>query len=93
MLPTQPQIDTRADPPDILLVVDCIYHPTLARPLLTTMTALTVPRHTLALVVVELRPEDALHDPLEGWTGLGWRVRRLLRAFWVLVGVCGSLSV
>ena len=29
---------------------------------------------TLALVVVELRAEDALRVFLEGWIGLGWRV-------------------
>jgi protein N-lysine methyltransferase METTL21D len=73
-LPAQRQLDVRADTPDILLVVDCIYHPTLVRPLLTTMTALTAPGHTLALVVAELRAEDALRNFLEGWIGLGWHV-------------------
>ena len=73
-LPAQRQLDVRADPPDILLVVDCIYHPTLVHPLLTTMTSLTVPGHTLALVVAELRAEDALRDFLEGWIRLGWHV-------------------
>jgi hypothetical protein len=73
-LPTQRQLDVRADPPDILLVVDCIYHPSLVHPLLTTMTALTAPRRTVALVVAELRAEDALRDFLDGWIGLGWHV-------------------
>ncbi|KAH9989562.1 putative methyltransferase-domain-containing protein [Russula vinacea] len=73
-LPTLRQIDVSADPPDVLLVVDCIYHPTLVRPLLTTMTALAAPRHTVALVVAELRAEDVLRDFLEGWIELGWRV-------------------
>lgn len=73
-VPAQRQLDVRADPPDILLVVDCIYHPTLVRPLLTTMTAINEPGHTLALVVAELRAEDALRDFLEGWIGLGWHV-------------------
>ncbi|KAF8491621.1 putative methyltransferase-domain-containing protein, partial [Russula emetica] len=73
-LPAQRQLDVRADPPDILLVVDCIYHPTLVRPLLTTMTALAAPGHTLALVVAELRAEDALRDFMEGWIGLGWHM-------------------
>ena len=38
------------------------------------MTASAVPRHTLALVVAELRTEDVLRDFLEGWIELGWRV-------------------
>jgi len=73
-LPALRQIDVHADPPDMLLVVDCIYHPTLVRPLLATMTALAAPRHTLALVVAELRAEDVLREFLEGWIVLGWRV-------------------
>ncbi|KAF8473694.1 putative methyltransferase-domain-containing protein [Russula ochroleuca] len=73
-LPTLRQIDISADPPDVLLVVDCIYHPTLVRPLLATMTALAAPQHTVALVVAELRAEDVLRDFLEGWIELGWRV-------------------
>ena len=68
------QIDIRDEPPEVLLVVDCIYHPTLVRPLLETMTALAAPRHTVALVVVELRAEDVLRGFLEGWIALGWNV-------------------
>jgi hypothetical protein len=73
-LPALRQIDVRADSPDVLLVVDCIYHPTLVHPLLATMTALATARHTLALVVSELRAEDVLRDFLESWIKLGWRV-------------------
>lgn len=73
-LPTLRQIDIGADSPDVLLVVDCIYHPTLVRPLLATMTALAAPQHTVALVVAELRAVDVLREFLEGWIGLGWRV-------------------
>jgi hypothetical protein len=84
--PTQRQIDIRDDPPDVLLVVDCIYHPTLVRPLLETMTTLAAPRHTVALVVAELRAEDVLRDFLEGWIMLGWSVwsvaEGLLRPRW-----------
>jgi protein N-lysine methyltransferase METTL21D len=82
-LPTLRQIDISADSPDVLLVVDCIYHPTLVRPLLATMSALALPRHTVALalprhtvalVVAELRAEDVLREFLEGWIVLGWRI-------------------
>jgi hypothetical protein len=41
-LPAQRQIDVHDDLPDVLLVVDCIYHPALVRPLLETMTALAI---------------------------------------------------
>ena len=70
-LPALRQVYVRADPPDMLLVVDCIYHQMLLRPLLTTMTALAAPRHTIAFVVAELRAEDMLRDFLEGWIELG----------------------
>ena len=73
-LPPQRQIDICDDPPDVLLVVDCIYHPTLVRPLLTTMTALAAPRRTVALVVAELRAEDVLREFLQGWIALGWSI-------------------
>ena len=73
-LPPQRQIDIREDPPGVLLVVDCIYHPTLVRPLLTTMTALAAPRRTVALVVAELRAEDVLREFLQGWIALGWSI-------------------
>jgi len=73
-LPALRQVDVHADPPDVLLIVDCIYHPTLVRPLLATMTALARPRHTVALVVAELRAENVLREFMEEWIGLGWSV-------------------
>jgi len=39
-----------------------------------TMTTLAQPRHTVALVVAELRAEDVLRQFLEEWIGLAWRV-------------------
>ncbi|KAH9032783.1 ankyrin repeat-containing domain protein [Lactarius pseudohatsudake] len=54
-LPTLRQVDVRgADAPDVLLVVDCVYHPALVRTLLTTLTALATPQHTTAVVAAEL---------------------------------------
>ncbi len=74
-LPALRQVDVRgANAPDVLLVVDCIYHPALVRPLLTTLTALATPRHTVAVVVAELRAEDVLREFLQEWVALGWRV-------------------
>ena len=74
-LPALRQVDVRgADAPDVLLVADCVYHPALVGPLLTTLTALATPQHTIAVVVAELRAEDVLREFLQGWIALGWRV-------------------
>ena len=56
-----------ADPVDLLLVVDCIYHPSLLPALLATMDYLTVPGRTVVVVVVELRAEDVVREFLKGW--------------------------
>ncbi|KAI0373587.1 hypothetical protein BV20DRAFT_1119130 [Pilatotrama ljubarskyi] len=55
---------------DLLLVVDCIYHPSLIPPLLSTIDYLTVPDRTAVLVVVELRAEDVVREFLQGWLDL-----------------------
>ena len=74
-LPALRQVDVvGSDAPDVLLAVDCIYHPALVRPLLTTLTALATPLHTAAIVVAELRAEDVLREFLQGWIALGWSV-------------------
>ncbi|KAI1791293.1 putative methyltransferase-domain-containing protein [Ganoderma leucocontextum] len=56
-----------ADPADILLVVDCIYHPSLLPALLTTIDVLAIPDKTAVVVVVELRAEDVVREFLQGW--------------------------
>ncbi|KAI0666681.1 putative methyltransferase-domain-containing protein [Trametes maxima] len=52
---------------DLLVVVDCIYHPSLIPPLLSTIDYLTVPGKTTVLVVIELRAEDVVREFLQGW--------------------------
>ncbi|KAI0258905.1 hypothetical protein BC834DRAFT_834385 [Gloeopeniophorella convolvens] len=69
-LPAARQLDVSTGPPDLVLVVDCIYHPTLVRPLLETLRALGAP----ALVVAELRAEDVLREFLAGWLADGWHM-------------------
>ena len=66
----------RADPTNGLLVVDSIYHSTLLRALLATMTALAVPRYILAVVVAEVRcaGDVLLRSFLESLIKLGWRM-------------------
>lgn len=55
------------DPADVLLVVDCIYHPSLIPALLATIDYLTIPGRTTVVVVVELRAEDVIREFLQGW--------------------------
>ncbi|KAH8078047.1 putative methyltransferase-domain-containing protein [Cristinia sonorae] len=55
------------DPIDLLLVVDCIYHPSLLPALVETIDHLSTPERTAVLVVVELRAEDVIREFLELW--------------------------
>jgi len=52
---------------DLLLVVDCVYHPSLVSPLMDTMRCLTTPGKTTVVVAVELRAEDVVREFLEMW--------------------------
>lgn len=52
---------------DLLLVVDCVYHPSLVSPLVDTMRYLTTPGKTTVVVAVELRAEDVVREFLEMW--------------------------
>lgn len=65
------------DPVDLVLAVDCIYNPSLVPPLLSAISQLCTPNHTVALVVSELRSEDVMRDFLEGWLAReedGWKI-------------------
>jgi SAM-dependent methyltransferase len=67
-------------PFDIVLVVDCIYHPSLLPPLLATIDHVSTPGTTAVLVVMELRAEDVTREFLEGWLALGrgeWEIWRI----------------
>lgn len=52
---------------DLLLAVDCVYHPSLVGPLVDTIRYLTTPGKTTVVVVVELRAEDVVREFLEVW--------------------------
>lgn len=47
---------------DCLLVVDCIYHPSLLPALVETIDYLTIPNRTTALILMELRAEDVTRE-------------------------------
>ncbi|THU80520.1 hypothetical protein K435DRAFT_695448, partial [Dendrothele bispora CBS 962.96] len=63
---------------DLLLIVDCIYHPSLLPALLETIDYLAIPGLTTVLVVVELRADDVIREFLDRWLKMAcwtiWRV-------------------
>jgi len=52
-----------------LLVVDCIYHPSLLPALVETIEHLTIREQTTVLVAVELRAEEVIDEFLKLWVG------------------------
>ena len=71
-------LDEDAGPIDLVLVVDCIYHPSLLPALVETIDFLAVPGRTAVLVVVELRADDVVREFLNLWLNRGnWEVRRV----------------
>jgi len=78
---------------DLLLAVDCVYHPSLVIPLVNTMRYLTTPGKTTVVVVVELRMEDVVREFLEAWleSDSKWQIwsvgeRRLNSAYAMWIG-------
>jgi protein N-lysine methyltransferase METTL21D len=65
------------DPVDLILLVDCIYHPSLLPALLSTINHFAHDR-TAVLVVVELRAEDVIREWLTLWIECGeWDIWRI----------------
>lgn len=66
------------EPVDLLLVVDCIYHPSLLSPMVTTIDYLSIPGRTTVLIISELRAEDVIREFLETWLSKpGWEIWRI----------------
>ena len=69
---------TRADPPDLIISVDCVYNTALIPALLGTIDHYASPGRTRVLVAVELRAEDVMREFLERWLAMKdwvvWRV-------------------
>lgn len=60
---------------DLILVVDCVYNPSLIPPLLTTIDLYTTPERSTVLVVMELRDEDVVREFLTQWGQMaGWKL-------------------
>lgn len=77
---------------DLLLIVDCIYHPLLLPPLVDTIDYLATPEQTTVLVIIELRAEDVVREFLQLWLTAGdgawevWRINEVMKgpyAMWV----------
>jgi protein N-lysine methyltransferase METTL21D len=67
-----------ADPPDLILAVDCVYNPALLPALVCALNAYSRPGHTVAVVAVELRAADVIQEFLDLWAVKGiWEVWRL----------------
>jgi len=63
--------------PDVIVAADCIYNPSLARPLARTIDA-CAGAGTVALVASELRDAEPLEEFLREWVeGCGWTVARV----------------
>ncbi|EIN09403.1 hypothetical protein PUNSTDRAFT_119912 [Punctularia strigosozonata HHB-11173 SS5] len=63
-----------AGPPDLVLVVDCIYHPSLLPALICTLEHLCS-GGSPALIVAELRAEDVVREFLQLWLRSGqWEI-------------------
>ncbi|KAJ6591612.1 putative methyltransferase-domain-containing protein [Mycena vulgaris] len=79
--PRRAQLFPPPSPPvDLVLIVDCIYHPALLPSLLTAMDYVSDPESTAVVVFMELRAEDVTREFLEGWLTLGggeWEVWRV----------------
>ncbi|KAL5531685.1 hypothetical protein ACEPAG_4562 [Sanghuangporus baumii] len=69
-----------ADPPELIVIADCVYNPALIPGLLSAVEHYAAPARTCVLVAVELRSADVVREFLESWAGLGgweiWRVGR-----------------
>ena len=74
----------QADPPDFIIIADCIYNPALLPALVDTINHYARTDHTRVLVAVELRADDVLREFLELWLASGnweiWRIDKEERA-------------
>jgi hypothetical protein len=65
-------------PVDVLLVVDCIYHPSLLPHLLETIDHIAIPDKTVVFILVELRAEDVIREFLALWLQRpNWQIWRV----------------
>jgi hypothetical protein len=70
--------NTKDRPIDLLLAVDCLYHPSLIPPFVATINHLATPSRTAVLIVSELRADDVMREFLDAWLNTpGWEIWRI----------------
>lgn len=69
-----------------MLIVDCIYHPSLLPALVVTIDHLATSEKTAVLVVVELRAEDVVREFLDLWLAAGEGAWEIWHAHEVMEG-------
>ncbi|KAH7913820.1 putative methyltransferase-domain-containing protein [Hygrophoropsis aurantiaca] len=70
--------DAPTEPWDLVLLVDCIYHPSLLPALVETIDVAATQSKSWVLVAVELRQEDVVREFLDLWLKKGqWTLWRL----------------
>ncbi|KDE05408.1 hypothetical protein MVLG_04203 [Microbotryum lychnidis-dioicae p1A1 Lamole] len=73
------ELQSREDlEPHLIIASDCIYNPSLAKPLARTIAKRAIKGKTVVLVASELRDQDALEIFLAEWIELDFEVRRLV---------------
>ena len=66
------------EPVDLILAVDCIYHPSLLSSMVTTIDYLSIPGRTTVLIISELRAEDVMREFMEIWLSKpSWEIWRI----------------
>jgi hypothetical protein len=77
LLPELTSVETGCLDLDVVLVVDCIYHPNLISPLLATLDylgSMSVSSPEV-VVVAELRSEEVVREFVDGWVQMdGWTI-------------------
>lgn len=67
-----------ADPPDVIILADCVYNPALLPALLSVVDYYAEAERTRVLVAVELRAVDVVREFLVLWAELGgWEIWRV----------------
>jgi hypothetical protein len=62
--------------PDLIIAADCIYHPSLIKPLIDTMNALSSSQ-AFVLVLAQLREVEVLREFVGEWINSGWEIWRI----------------
>lgn len=72
-------------PVDLILAVDCIYHPSLLPSFIEVIDYFSIPIKTIVIVAVELRAEEVIREFISQWSNRrGWQIYRVGGGLWEL---------